>query len=179
MPLELQILTQVLGAIAMALGVLSFQAKSSGRILVWQLTANCFWCAHYFLLNAYTGACLNILAFARNTLYYFVGKKHSDKLNHVAIGFCVLSVAVSLMTYQNWLSLLPMFGTVVQTFSFAVKSANKMRLFTMIGSPFWLTYNLMSGSISGAITETFAIISMIVGMLRYRNKEKIAEDKKA
>ena len=43
MPCELQILTQVLGAVAMALGVMSFQAKSGGRILVWQLAANCFW----------------------------------------------------------------------------------------------------------------------------------------
>ena len=174
----MQIITQLLGAVAMALGVLSFQAKSSGRILVWQLTANCFWCAHYFLLNAYTGAFLNILAFVRNTLYYIIGKKNSDKIQYVAIGFCVLSIVVSLITYQSWLSLLPMLGTAVQTFSFTAKSANKMRLFTMLGSPFWLTYNLMSGSISGAITETFAIISMIVGMLRYRGKEETIENKK-
>ena len=178
MPLEMQILTQVLGIVAMALGVMSFQAKSGGRILVWQLAANCFWCTHYFLLNAYTGAVLNILAFARNTLYYFIGKKNADKLNHVAVGFCVLSIAVSLVTYQNWLSLLPMFGTAVQTFSFAVKSANKMRLFTLLASPFWLTYNVMAGSITGAVTETFAICSIIVGMIRYRNKEESVDSKK-
>lgn len=178
MPEELKILAQTIGFVAMTLGVMSFQAKSSGRILVWQVLANSFWCIHYFLLNAYTGAWLNMLALVRNGTYYFLGKQETNKTVYVAAGFCALSIAVSLCTYQNWLSILPMLGTAVQSFSFAVKDANKMRLFTLIGSPFWLTYNFMSGSISGAITEVFAITSMLVGMIRYRNKVEIVDDRK-
>lgn len=175
MPVELQILTQVLGAVAMTLGVLSFQAKSNGKILTWQVTANFFWCAHFFLLNAYTGAILNVLALVRNATYFFLNKKETDKTTQVAIGFCALSIVLSLITYQSALSILPMLGTAVQSFSFAAKSANKMRLFTLIGSPFWLSYNLLSGSLSGTATEVFAMISMIVGMIRYRNKIEIVD----
>jgi hypothetical protein len=173
MPEGWEIFVQALGVIAMGFSVLSFQGKTSGRILVMQVLGNCFWIIHLFLLNAYTGAWLNILALLRNGTYYFIGKKETDKTTYVAAGFCALSIVVSLITYQNWMSLLPMIGTAVQAFSFSAKDANKMRLFTLMGSPFWLSYHILSGSIPGAATELFAIVSMIVGMVRYRNKVEI------
>lgn len=173
-----EIIAQICGVVAMIVAIGSFQAKSSGRILAWQVTANCLWCVHFFLLNSYTGAMLNVLSGVRNATYYFVGKKEKKDTLYLSIIFCVLSVFLSLFTYQNWMSILPMLGTAVQSFSFAAKRANRMRLLTLIGSPFWLVYDLLSGSISGMIAESFACVSMIVGLIRYRGKEDRADAEK-
>lgn len=166
-----EIIAQVCGVVAMIVAIGSFQGKSSGRILAWQVTANCLWCVHFFLLNSYTGAILNVLSGVRNATYYYLGKKKSDKTLHASIFFCAITFVVSLLTYQNWLSILPMIGTAVQSFSFAAKRANRVRLFTLLGSPFWLVYDVLSGSYSGVIAEGIASVSMIVGLIRFRHQD--------
>lgn len=163
-------IAQLVGVVAMLVAFLSFQAKTSRKILILQATANCIWTVHYLILGAYTGAMLNLFAVARNITYSFLNKKETVNKTYYAIGFAVLCIVLSLFTYQNLWSLLPMIGSTIQTFSFACKNANKLRLFTLMGSPFWLTYNLASTSIAGTITELVCMCSMLIGMWRYREK---------
>ena len=85
MPEGWEIFVQALGVVAMCFSVLSFQGKTSGRILLMQVLGNSFWIIHLFLLNAYTGACLNILALIRNSTYYFIGKKETIKSTTILV----------------------------------------------------------------------------------------------
>jgi hypothetical protein len=52
------------------------------------------------------------------------------------------------------------------------QDANMCRLYTLCASPLWLTYNIIGGSQGGIITEVFASISIIIGMLRLDRKKK-------
>lgn len=170
----------------MCLGIFSFQAKSSSKILTFQVLGNCFFFTHYLLLgltsegsSAYVGAILNLFAVVRNGTYYYLGKKNKSGEIYYAAFFCVLCIGLSILTYADWRSLLPMVGSAIQSFSFACKKANKLRFFTLLGSPFWLIYNILLLSYSGIITETLCIVSMIVGIWRYRNVTEREDSKKS
>jgi hypothetical protein len=60
---------------------------------------------------------------------------------------------------------------IVSTVALQKKDAKKVRLISLFCSPMWLTYNSFNGSIGGVITETFSIISIIVGYLRLDRKK--------
>ena len=167
----LEWIAQIAGIVAMILGCLSYQVKTSGGILRVQVVANCIWVAHYFMLGAYTGAILNLFAAVRNITYFWLNKKKTSNRTYYAMGFAVLCVLLSLMTYQSWISLLSMVGSTLQTFAFSCRKANTLRWLTLSGMPLWLTYNILEKSYSGTITEIISISSIVVGLFRYR-KEK-------
>ena len=167
----LEWIAQIAGIIGMLLGCLSYQVKTSGGILRVQVIANCIWVTHYFMLGAYTGAMLNLFAAVRNITYFQLNKKKTSNRTYYAMGFAVLCVLLSLMTYQSWISLLPMVGSTLQTFAFSCRKANSLRWLTLSGMPLWLTYNILEKSYSGTVTEIISILSIFIGLIRYR-KEK-------
>ena len=170
----MEIFAQIIGVVAMTLGIFSFQAKESSKILMIQTVANCIWATHYLLLgNAAMGVVLNIYSAIRNVVYYFLNKKENDKNVKIAtITLLVVCCILGIVFYQNVWSIFPVIGSLVQAVSFSFKNANRLRALTLIASPCWLTYNVASGSLGGTLTETFVICSILIGLWRYRKKEE-------
>ena len=175
MPEGWEWVTQAIGGMGMIFGILSFQAKSSKKLLILASIANIFWAIHYVFLTAYVGILLNLMAMVRNLIYNEISKSESNKKTQVALFFVGVTITVSLLGYQDWRSILPMIGSVVDSLAFAIKDSNKIRKITLISSPLWMTYNLLSGSIVGTCTELFYITSKIVGIIRYRNHVEIVD----
>lgn len=162
-------LAQCVGIVALILACLSFQVKTSKGILRLQVIANCLWITHYLLIeDGNTGAILNLFAAVRNVTYFYLNKKEKGNRMYYSIGFAILCIALSLMTYESWVSLLPMVGSTLQTFAMSCRKANNLRWMTLSGMPFWLSYNILVHSTAGAITETISIISILIGLIRYR-----------
>ena len=163
---------QIIGVIAAACAVMSFQMKSSRRILVVQSIASALWIVHFFLLSAYTGAYLNIFAVTRNVLYYFLQKKNVKGKIFFSTGMAAVGVAISLLTYSDLWTLVPMVATVLQSYSFSLVNAKHLRIVTLFSSPMWLAYDVRFSSYMGVATEIFVMISMIVALIRYRNVDE-------
>ena len=68
-------------------------------------------------------------------------------------------------------ALLPLGGMILTTFAGRCREASKVRLLTILNSPFWLSYNLLSGSIPGVLTEILVSGSIIIGMIRLDRKK--------
>ena len=164
------IIIQIIGVCAMASCAVCFQAKKRGRILVFQILANLFWVVHFLLLKAYTGTLLCALSAIRCGVYYFL-EGRQKYLVFSAVGvFCIISTVISILTYEGYLSLLALVGTLLQCVSFAVSKPNTIRVISLCASPFWFTYDILSLSYTGAVNEIISVISMIVGLIRYRKK---------
>lgn len=165
---------QIIGVLAAACAVISFQMKSSGRILIVQSVASTLWIIHFFMLSAHTGAYLNIFAVVRNVLYYILQKKNVKGKIFFSTGMAAAGVVISLLTYADLWTLLPMAATVVQCYSFSLVNAKHLRIATLFASPLWLAYDLRFASYMGVATEAFVMVSMVVALIRYRNVDEDA-----
>lgn len=184
------IVAQIIGIFAMAFAILSFQQRTPKKILLMQFCASVLFTAHYFLKGAFAGAIMNIIAFIRAIVFSNQEKCEWAKSKSCAYLFCFLFVLVYpfeflvLKTYNDSLASyiikltpffvesLPVIGSVFMTFSFRLKDASKVRLFYLLGSPLWLIYNIVVGSIGGTLTESFDIVSIIIAYFRLdRNKK--------
>ena len=173
-----EIIAQIIGFIAMAIIVASFQQKTRKGILLYQLTAEVFWVLHYGMIGAYTGMALNILGVIRCYVYASrETKKWADK-EYIPAIFFILSVATGIVSWKNAASLLPMAAVCITSFVLWSKKANIVRIYSYPGCVCWLIFNFISGSYAGVMTELFNLTSITVGILRLdigKNKKLPAE----
>lgn len=120
------------------------------------------------ILGAFEGAALDIvgtisslLAQKKNSPFI---KKH---LKIFVIGVNLMIVAAGLPLYKNIFSLLPIIGVLLHTGAFWLDDEKKIRIVSLIGSPFWLIYNFVSGAYGSCIGDILSIISLLTAMYRY------------
>ena len=160
-----QIIAQIIGIVAMAVCVSSFQFKNNKRFFIVQGVSSCLFFTHFFLLGAYTGAFLNLLGLVRSTCLSI------KKLRHPVFEVLIMAIytLITVLTYDGWLSILVLAAQLIGTAVFWRNKAMLIRIYQLaIGSPFWLVYNIFNFSIGGIVTEVFNLISTTVSIIRYR-----------
>jgi len=64
------IIGQIFGLVALAFTGLSYQTRSSKKLLILQTIATALFSVHYCLIGATSGLALNLVAILRNLIYY-------------------------------------------------------------------------------------------------------------
>lgn len=162
-------LGQIISILAMAVTIVSFQMKTKKQILLFQTAGSTLFLISFILLESWAAACLNVVFIIRNIVFYFsVDKKWAQ---HQAWLYILLAavIAAGVLGYRSWLDLIPIVGSVFGTLAAYAKHENLFRLFKLGDSPCWLIYNATVPSVGGVICEVFNIISIIIGLIRYRN----------
>ena len=173
MPLE--ITGQVLSIIGMVLTVLSFQMKTKKQILTAQTLGSLFFLISFFFLGSFAAVYLNIVFLVRNTVFYFAGdKKWAKHPLWLPVLIVAVTVAGALGLQSAW-DLLPIIGSIFGTFAAYVKNENMLRLIKLGDSPCWLVYNASVPSVGGVVCEVFNMVSIIVGIVRYRKSGILAD----
>lgn len=161
------IAAQLVGFVAMALLVSSFQMKTRTGILKVQLVSESLWVLHYFLLGAYTGMALNVVAAVRCYVYgQRETKKWADK-DIVPVVFFIIAVLTCVFSWSGPVSLLPTASICINTFVLWSKKPRFIRIFSIPGCVCWLIFNYISGSYAGVLTEILDLVSIATAILRY------------
>lgn len=160
------IVAQGIGMVGTALAILSFQQNTNKGIVRLQMISSLLFGVHFLLLGAYTGAAINAVGIARNFVFYFRDRSWANRKGWLWF-FLAVYLAVGVATYQNPFSILPLFGVLTNTVAFWIKDPRLTRFVTFPGSPCWMVYNIINGSIAGILAEGFVMTSLIVAMLRF------------
>ena len=161
------IAAQLVGFVAMALLVSSFQMKTRAGILKVQLVSESLWVLHYFLLGAYTGMALNVVAAVRCYVYGRRGIKKWADSNYIPVMFFTVAVLTCIFTWSGPISLLPTASICLNSFVQWSKKPRIIRIFSIPGCACWLVFNYLSGSYAGVLTEILDLISIATAIVRY------------
>ena len=164
-----ELLGQIFGLIGVGFTLLTYQMNSNKKILLVLGCGTICFCLNYLLLGAYPGFVLNALALLRNLAYYHRDKKPFSS-RFVPIIFAVLMALGGLLSWQGWYSILVIVALVLNTLAVGAGRPNLLRKSILITSPMVLIYNCIVLSIGGILNESVAILSSIVGLLRYRSQ---------
>ncbi|MBE7041598.1 MAG: YgjV family protein [Ruminococcaceae bacterium] len=164
-------IAQLLGILGFLLSIISFQQNTQKRIVFVQFLANISFTIHFYLIGAYTGSILNGIAIVRSFVYCFKDKKWASSNIWIVI-FSLAFIVAGIYTWEGPLSILPTTAMVLSSVSFGIKNPKLVRRIYFPCSPMWLIYNIVGGSIGGVLTECFAMVSIIIGMLRFDRKKK-------
>lgn len=172
----MMLLAQAIGFLGVAANVISFQQKTRGKVL-FILTIGCFfWTLHFSLMGFYTAAAMSLIASLRFYIFYKYKKRDSNLLLY---GFIGLSILLTVVTWQGFISILPFLATAFGTYAAWQMSAQKIRWLTLPTPMFWFAHNIIAGSIAALISDVSVFISIVVGLWRYRQgsgKSKTVQD---
>lgn len=158
----------ILGLLAVAMFVLSYQMKSARNIIILNAGSRLLYIAQYVLLGAFEGALLDTIAFFVSLLcqrrdHKFI-KKHFVLvviLSNVAI------FAIGMLTYKNIFSFLPILGVIFETLALWMKKERTIRIISLFGAPFWLAYNILNYAYGSSIGNVITLISIGIAIVRY------------
>jgi len=176
-----EIVAQIVGIFGMLLSVLSYQQKGKARILTFQLLGSVLFVVNFFMLGAFSGAILNLVAIIRALIFIYEDKIHGDPPAWT-IGLTVVYILsyVSVFTIFGKeptplnliLEVLPVIAMTVTTIAFRHKEDKILRRVAFISSPLWLAYNFIFFSLGGIIGETLNLTSAIIGTIRLDRKKE-------
>lgn len=171
----------VVGITAVIIYLLGYQQKTRKKIIIFNATSRALYILQYLLLSAFEGAVLDIAGIISSVLAEKKDKPMIKKhLKLFIIGVNLLIVLLGLTTYKNVYSLLPIIGVLLHTSAFWITDEKRIRQVSLLGCPFWLAYNFISGAYGSVIGDALSIFSLLIAMYRYdfkhKDKEKIKEE---
>lgn len=177
----IEIIAQIIGFVAMAFNIVSYQGKKQSTVILLQFFGGTLFAVNYLLLGATVGSILNIIGALRAVLFLFKDKLKTDRLPWF-IAFVASYITVYILNFtvfgkeptalNLFVEILPVVGMVALTIAYRLKNASDVRKFGLISSPAWLTYNIVVGSWGAILCEIFTLISILIGMIRHDKVKK-------
>lgn len=160
---------QGIGLLAAVAAFISFQQKKRTGIVIFQCVSGLLWTIHMFLLGAFFGAALNVVA-ALRCVIFAMRENHPFARGKIwYVIFCVMIVGLSvpsLVIDREWQAVFPLAAMILTTFSLNLDDPFRVRFFTFFSSPCWIVYNVLYLSVAGILSEIVNMTSIILGILR-------------
>ena len=170
------VLAQIIGLIAVAAFLLSYQQKKRKNIILCNSVSRVLYVTQYIMLGAFEGAVLDVLGTISSVMACYKERSFIRKhLKLVVVAINLIIVICGLCMYENVLSLCPIVGVILHTSAFWITNEKIIRRVSLIGSPFWLIYNISSMAYGSAVGDALTIISILTAIYRYdiRGKENV------
>ncbi|MBO5294791.1 MAG: YgjV family protein [Clostridia bacterium] len=171
------IVSQVIGFLAVASFLLSYQLKKRKNIILCNVLSRCLYILQYVLLGAFEGAVLDVLGAISSVI---AAKKHLPFIKKHTKIFVVcmdlIIVAAGLLLYVNPFSLLPIAGVLLHTTAFWINDEKIIRRVSLLGSPFWMIYNFSCRAYGSAVGDFLTMVSIVIAMVKYRNQKNNSEE---
>ncbi|MBO7151017.1 MAG: YgjV family protein [Clostridia bacterium] len=163
---------QIVGGLAILLGVYAFQAKEQRQLLFRLMLTNGVFAVHFLLLGAWTGAAINALSAIRSGTYLLKQKKGSVGYA-LPVLFAALMGVVGILTWEAWYSLFMVLCMVINTLCVAFLNAQRARISSFITSPLAILYDVFVLSFGGVVFESAVILSCAVGLWRHASQKEL------
>ena len=171
------IIPQIIGILAVASFLLSYQLKNRKSIIILNTVARCLYILQYVLIGAFTGAVVDVLG----AVACIVASKKDVPFIKKHLPWVIIAVNLSILVsglavYEAPIDLLPIAGVLIQTGALWLSNEQTIRKISLIGSPCWFTYNLCFKAYGPAAGDLMTAASIIIAIIKYRKASK-TEDK--
>lgn len=166
----MELLGHIIGFVALIFFFASYQIREKKLLLAAQTGATILICLQYLLIGAYSGFALNVVCLIRNFVYFSPAKKLLRGWLFPLL-FAATIPVVSLWSWDGYHSLFIITALMINTVCLGVCTPQSLRKSILLTSTLVILYNVISGSVSGVANEAVAILSSIIGLVRFRKSK--------
>ena len=169
------ILSQVLVVFSDIFCIVSMLNKKKKNIVFYLLISTILFAAHYMCLGGWTGAAVAILELVFLIVMYVLEAKNKTQYNiYLSIATMILTIILSIITWNTWVSLLPMVAMIVYLMGLIFNSVIIVKTCTFIRLVLNGVYMLILKSYFGAGLTLVILAFTIVGIVNdYKLKKQI------
>jgi hypothetical protein len=161
---------QIFGLIAVVISFVAYQMPTQKKILFMNMLVTVAILLNYAFLGATTGVILNVVCFIRNIIFMNRDKKIFSYKFYPYLLMVIIG-GLSFLTSEGAHSILITIGLIINTFALSLTNPQATRYCMAISCSFIFAYNIFVFSIGGMINEAVAIISSVIGIIRYRKNQ--------
>ena len=172
-----EIIGQIVGFVALAFFVVSYQMRTKTWLLVVQSVGTLLICIQYLLIGAYTGFALNLVCLLRNGLYY-VNDKKSFGGWWLPAALALLMAGMGALSWEGAHSLLILTGLMINTVCMGICKPQGLRASVILTSTLILIYNVIVFSLGGILNEGLSVLSAALGLIRFYRVRRASEQQK-
>ncbi len=165
------IIAQLIGLVALFFSLKSFLQKSKEKYIIDSIITAIFNGIHYFLLNAYSGFIIKIIALLREIILY--KREKNKKYDKIILFILIMLVYIitGIFTYNNSIiNLLPIICATTYFVAEWFGSIVTIKILALITTILWLIYNIAFLSITGAIYNVITIIVVTYALIKTNKK---------
>ena len=157
---------QFIGLIGYSTLAFSYFKNTKKNILLIQILSYFMFIIHYYLLDAKTGAICNLLGLIAFIVIYLFDKFKLKNKKLLSLILIPLLVIISLITYENILSIFPIIASVIAIISFLSDSENLIRKIGIVAAICWLIYAIVYKSYVAIIFEVITLTSVVIAFIK-------------
>ncbi len=166
-------IAQLLGFVPLFLSWFIFRARSRTASITLKAVSDGFSAVHFFMLGEWTGCVINCINTARGALFSQKGRRKWASGIYLPIGFCLVTVGFSALSWAGPKSLLPMIGSCLAVVGYWQTSQKRLRRFNFAGIFLWLIYGFITLSVPTVVGNIISLTSITVSEIReLRNAKK-------
>ena len=158
--------------LAVVFTVISYQFKKHGLVLLFQTISTICVVISFIFHGAGSGFALNIVCIIRNLVYASKNVKLFSYKWWPWV-FVVIMGIVGAFYWDGPISLLMIIGLMVNTVFLSFTNVQYLRWSTLFTCTIIIIYDLYFRAYGPVIMELFAILSAVVGIIRFRKKDNL------
>lgn len=164
----MDIIANVIGLLAIGVFNISYQFKKRMQMLLCTVVSRLLFVLQYVLLGAWQGVAMDVVA----TIVSLVAGKRDHRLMKKYMALVVVLanavvIATGLLLYENVFSIFSILGVIFETSAFWLKNEKQIRIFSLLGAPCWMAFNIGCGAFAGAVGNVITVISIGTALIRY------------
>lgn len=169
------IISNLIGAMALAFWTISMQVNKKSTLMKFQLIANFLYAIQYLLIGAITAATMNIISVVRYYIYYKNEEKGKDNTYFMLFTFILIIIIMGAITYNGAVNIIPIAISIVYTYATWQKDVKIIRYVIMFAAIIWIFYNMYVGAYITIVGNVMEVISSLTAIIRYdkMNNNKI------
>ena len=168
----MEFIGQIFGLIAVIISFVAYQMPTQKKILFMNLLVTIAILLNYAFIGAVTGMMLNVVCVIRNLIFMNREKKIFSYKFYPYLLMVIIG-GLSFFTSEGAYSILITIGLIINTFALSLTNPQATRYCMAISCSFIFSYNIFVFSIGGMINEAVAIISSVLGIIRFRRTAKV------
>lgn len=175
------IISQVFAILMYVLLASTYYLKNRRAVLIINILSMIAQAISFICLKAYTGLAMDVVAIIRNVVFMIDEKKNGKSEKNtkkdiiILASLYVITILLSVFTYNGIPSLFSVLGTFLYTYSVWQKNTNTYKLLGIPTSMSWIAYNVYIKSIFGCILESIILLCSGVGYLLSKKKSNKVE----
>lgn len=165
-------IVQILGIVTVLLTIFSFFQKEKWKMMLFLSATNVIMVATYILCGELLGGILVVGALARTLVYFFYSKHNKRPEPIIMVLFEIYCMVMSILLWGSPVDLLMIMNILVITYTTWQNDVRILRLGYVFSSIMLITYDIMIGAYTTAISEVLMLISVIMSLIKYSKVTK-------
>jgi len=141
-------------------------------ILMLVFITNALIATSYLLTGAYNGAASCCVGAAQSIINYFYERKNKPLPAWLICLYALAFIVVNLLVFSHITDLIAMIASLTFIMGISQKNGKKYRIWTLVNTVLWLTYDLVNLSFGPLTTHLIQLTTVFLGMVMHDRKSK-------